>query len=181
MNITNGEKIILLMLSEIYDKLAIEGEIEPDFIRSAIFSDNTWSIPWKYTGIPFEKNETPEIVTEVLNILDMWSMIERSYKNLSDDEKETINKNEELSENMFVFEGFDGNNESEYMGTASFLVNELNRFVEFKDRDFNSHYPTVESYKRMLGIFEPIFKSLNYRMLSKQQLIDIMHGRRLEK
>lgn len=180
MNITNGEKIILLMLSELYDKLAIEGEIEPDFIRLAIISDNTWSIPWKYTGIPFEKNETPKVVTEVLNILDMWSLIERSYKDLSNDDKETIIKKEELSEDMFIFEGFDGNNEPEYMGTASFLVNELNRFEEFKNRDFNSHYPTIESYQRMLTIFEPIFKSLNYRMLSKQQLIDIMHGRRYE-
>ena len=28
-----------------------------DFIRSAIFSNNTWSIPWKYVGIPFEEQE----------------------------------------------------------------------------------------------------------------------------
>ena len=76
MKVTDGEKLILLMLSELYDSLKVQGEIEPDFIRSAIFSDKMWSIPWKYSGIPFEHEETPELVKEVLNILDMWSFIE---------------------------------------------------------------------------------------------------------
>lgn len=65
MKVTDGEKLILLMLSELYDKVGVEGEIEPDFIRSAIFNDKTWSIPWKYPGIPFEQQETPQVVNEV--------------------------------------------------------------------------------------------------------------------
>lgn len=177
MKITDGEKLILLMLSELYDKLGVEGEVEPDFIRSAIFSNNTWSIPWKYVGIPFEEQETPEVVKEVLDILDMWSMIERSYENLSNESKEFVEKEASPFGKDPKFPGFDGNNETEYMGTASFLVNDLDRFEEFKGRDFNSHCPSIDSYRRMLSVFKPLLQKLNFQPLSAQNIVDILKER----
>lgn len=59
MKLTDGEKLIILMLTEMYEKLQIEGETEPDFLRSAIFNDHLWGIRWKYSGIPFEQAEDP--------------------------------------------------------------------------------------------------------------------------
>lgn len=177
MKISDGEKLILLMLSEIYDKIGIDGEVDPDFIRSAIFSDNTWSIPWKYVGIPFEEQDTPEVVKEVLDVLDMWTMIERSYENLSAEEKDWLEKEARPFGKDPKFSGFDGNYESEYMGTASFLVNDLDRFVEFKGRDFNSHCPSIESYRRMLEVFKPILRDLNFRPLSAQEIADILKAK----
>lgn len=174
MNISDGEKLILLMLSELYDKLEVDGEIEPDFIRSAIYSDKMWSIPWKYSGIPFEEQETPEIVKEVLDILDMWSFIERSYGELSEKEKEFVEKEAVPFGKDPRFPGFDGNNETEYMGTASFLVNELDRFEEFKGRYFNSHCPSVESYKRMLTVYKTIMQKQDYQLLSAQNIVNIL-------
>lgn len=177
MKITDGEKLILLMLSELYDKLGVEGEVEPDFIRSAIFSNNTWSIPWKYVGIPFEEQEPPEVVKEVLDVLDMWSMIERSYENLSNESKEFVEKEASPFGKDPKFPGFDGNNETEYMGTASFLVNDLDRFEEFKGRNFNSHCPSIDSYRRMLSVFKPLFQNLNFQPLSAQNIVDILKER----
>ena len=174
MNITDGEKLIILMLSEIYDKLGLEGEVEPDFIRSAIFSNNTWSIPWKYVGIPFEEQDTPEVVKEVLDILDMWSMIEKSYEDFSSEEKDWVEREAAPFGKNPKFPGFDGNNESEYMGTASFLVNDLDRFEEFKGRSFNSHAPSIDVYRRMLTAFKPIARNLNFQPLSPQDMVDIL-------
>lgn len=175
MRITDGEKLILLMLSEIYVKLGVDGEVDPDFIRSAIFSDNTWSIPWKYVGIPFEEQDTPEVVKEVLDVLDMWSMIERSYENLSNEDKKWVEKNAEpFGENPQFF-GFDGNNETEYMGTASFLVNDLDRFEWFKGRNFNSHRPTINTYRRMFSVFKRIVEDVNIQYLSPQNIVDILN------
>lgn len=34
MKLTDGEKLIILMLTEMYEKLQIKGETEPDFLRS---------------------------------------------------------------------------------------------------------------------------------------------------
>lgn len=177
MKISDGEKLILLMLSEVYDRLEIDGEIEPDFIRSAIFNDKAWSIPWKYVGIPFEDQETPEIVSEVLDILDMWSFIERSYSELTDNEKSFVIENAAPFGENPTFPGFDGNNETNYMSTASFIVNDLDRFEEFKGRNFNSHCPSIDSYKRMLLVYKPLFQQLNFQPLSAQNLVDILKER----
>lgn len=174
MKITDGEKLILLMLSELYDNLEIDGEIEPDFIRSAIFSEKTWSIPWKYSGIPFESQETPEIVSEVLDILEMWSFIEYSYGELDDAGKSLVEKGAAPFGKDPKFRGFDGNNETDYMSTASFIVNQLDRFQEFEGRDFNSHCPSIDGYKRMLSVFEEMRKNLYLQVLSPDQLIKIL-------
>mgnify|MGYP001258362766 CR=1 FL=1 len=72
------------------------------------------------------------------------------------------------------FIGFDGNNETEYMGTAMFLVNELERFQEFSGRSFNSHCPSIDGHKRMLRAFEPIRKTLSYEPLNLAQLTSIL-------
>lgn len=177
MKITDGEKLILLMLCEIYDKLGVDGEVDPDFIRSAIFSNNIWSIPWKYVGIPFEEQDTPEVVKEVFDVLDMWSMIERSYEHLSEEEKAWVKREAAPFGKYPRFPGFDGNNESEYMGTASFVVNDLDRYEDFKKRDFNSHCPSIDSYRRMLSVFQPIAKTLNFQPLSPQNIVDILKER----
>ena len=174
MKISDGEKLILLMLSELYDKLGVDGEIEPDFIRSAIFTDNMWSIPWKYSGIPFEPQESPKIVKEVLDILDMWSVIERSYANLSEVDKKFVEEAAAPFGKDPAFRGFDGNNETDHMGVASFLVNELDRFEEFKGRDFNSHCPSIDTYNRMLSAYKPIMEKIFFQPLSAQHIVEIL-------
>lgn len=175
MKVTDGEKLILLMLSELYDSQKIQGEIEPDFIRSAIFSDKMWSIPWKYSGIPFEHHETPPVVKEVLDILDMWSLIEYSYDELSSDEKKLLEKKAKPFGKDPKFKGFSGNEEVEYMSTASFIVNKLDRFEEFKGRDFNSHLPSIASYRRMLRAFNEMKKSsLLNSLLDLEQLAELL-------
>lgn len=177
MKVSDGEKLILLMLSELYEHLEINGEIEPSFIQSAIFSNNLWAIPWKYSGIPFEDQDDPEIVKEVLDILDMWSFIEYSYEQLSDKEKEYL----EVAAKPFgkdpKFPGFDGNNESSYMGIASFIVNDLERFEEFKGRNFNSHCPSLDGHGRMLSVFEKIRRNMNFGPLSAGDLTNILKER----
>lgn len=174
MKISDGEKLILLMLSELYDKLGVDGEIDPDFIRSAIFSDNLWGIRWKYSGIPFEEEKDPEIVKEVIDILDMWSFIEHSYDELSEEEKAYVEKEAEPFGKDPKFRGFDGNNESEHMGTAYFIVNDLDRFESFKGRDLNSHCPSIEAYRRMLSVFDPIRKTLTFKPLSAENIVKIL-------
>ena len=174
MKISDGEKLIVLMLSELYEKMGIEGEIEPEFIKSAIFRDHLWGIPWKYSGIPFEDQETPEIVKEVVDILDMWSFIEIGYQKLADEEKAQLETDAAPFGKEPKFQGFDGNNEAEYMSVASFLINDLDRFQEFKGRSMNSHMPSVETYARMLHAFEPKRQNLISGPLNLAELTEIL-------
>ncbi len=174
MKLTDGEKLIILMLTEMHEKLQVEGETEPDFLRSAIFNDHLWGIRWKYSGIPFEHAEDPPIVREVVDILDMWSFIEYAYANLNDQEKQQLALAAKPFGENPRFNGFDGNNESEYMSVAMFLVNQLERFQEFKGRSFNCHHPSLDTHRRMLAVFEPLRASLADSSLSVDQLAKIL-------
>lgn len=175
MKVSNGEKLILLMLSEIYKKLDLDGEIDPNFIQSAIYSDNLWGLEWKYSGIPFEKSETPRLVKEVVDTLDMWDFIEASYERLSNDDKQKVEEGAKPFGKDPKFRGFDGNNESEYMNVAGFLIDDLERFQRFEGRGaLNSHSPTIDSYKRMFGVFEAMRKDSMGELLNAGQLISIL-------
>lgn len=177
MKLSDGEKLIILMLTEMYAKLKVEGETEPDFLRSAIFNDHLWAIRWKYSGIPFEAAEDPPIVREVVDILDMWSFVEHAYSRLTPEQKVSLAKDAAPFGEEPRFYGFDGNNESEHMSVAMFLVNQLDRFQEFKGRSFNCHHPSLDTHRRMLAIFEPIRLTLVNGPLSLKQLTTILKER----
>ena len=174
MKLSDGEKLIIIMLSELYGKFGVEGEVDPEFIKSAIFNDQLWGLKWKYSGIPFDESEDPEIVKEVVDILDMWSFIEIACNKLTDEQKAKLEMDAAHCGKDLKFQGFDGNNETEYMGTAMFLVNDLERFQEFKGRSFDSHRASVEKYRRMLKVFEPIRKNLAYEPMSINDLTKIL-------
>lgn len=173
MKISDGEKLIILMLTELYKKLDIEDEIDTDFIRSAIFSDNLWSIPWKYPGIPFDDQDTPDVVKEVLDILDMWSLIEHQYERLSKEEKAKLEQGAGDFGKEPKFRGFDGNHETTHMGTALFIVNDLDRFQEFAGRNMNSHMSSLDGYRRMLQKFEEMRK--DYDNFDVDNLIELLN------
>ena len=154
MKLSDGEKLILLMLSEIYEKLEIEGSFDADFIASSITTDNTWGIKWKYSGIPFADKEDPDIVTEVVDILEMWEMLEYSYDKLNEPARDNLAGATEISESMIKFPGFDGNNEWEHHSVALFLIKQLGRFSSFEA--INSHMPTLDMHRRMLKAYKSL-------------------------
>lgn len=153
MKISDAERLMLLMLCDIYDSANALGDFDTDFIRSAVFGEKLWSIPWKYSGIPFDDQDVPGVVKEVLDILDMWSLIEYSYTRLGPEDKLRLQEQAAPFGTAPQFRGFDGNSETSHMSTAEFLVNQLGRFVEFKNRNFNSHSPLLGAYRRMLDFY----------------------------
>lgn len=177
MKLTDGEKLIILMLADLHEKLQIQGELEAPFLRSAIFHDHLWGIRWKYSGIPFEASDDPPVVRDVLDILDMWSFIESAYATLDQAQRDKLAKDADPFGKNPRFAGFDGNNESEHMSVAMFLVNELDRFQWFKGRSFNCHFPSLDSHMRMLEVFEPMRTTLTDSQLSVEQLTRILKAR----
>ena len=135
MKISDSEKLILAMLSQIHQKLEINDGINPEFIQDAIYSDNTWAISWEYSGIPFDNIENPSHVKEVVNYLDMWSFIEGTYSNLSEEDKTKLEKISDVYGKNPIFPGFDGNNECDHLNVTDFLIDKLGRFTSFKGRD----------------------------------------------
>ena len=119
----------------------------------------------------------PRVVSEVFDVLDMWSFIERGYAKLSEKDKKRVESEAAPLGNDVTFRGFDGNNESDHYSVALFLINDMGRFNCFKDRDLNSHFPSINDYRRMLAVFEPMRKTLVGRALSASQIINLQKAR----
>lgn len=172
--ISGGEKLLLMMFRDIYKHLKIDGEMDPEFVAEAIWGGHSWGLEWQYRGI-FDTDETSKItVSEVVDILDMWDLIELGYARLSDEDKQRI-ATEELPFSKHVqFLGFDGNYESEYISVARFMIDRLERFLSFKGRNLNSHMPLVDAYRRMLSVFGPIRARLGDGRLSAKEVITLL-------
>lgn len=177
MKLSDGEKLILMMLADMYKHLEIKNaEFDPDFITTTITDDYLWGFPWQYPGIPFEKEGSPPEVKETSDILDMWRFLEQDYDKLPPAEKMKVQNATGLTNVKFF--GFDANNEKHY-GIACYIVENLEHaFEHFEARDLNSHMPSIDGYRKMYRVFEPIRKTLANRSLNADEIGTIMNARR---
>lgn len=82
---------------------------------------------------------------EVIDILDMFSTLNRAYEALDDKSG--------IEEWTVKFSGFDGNNETKQLAYGRFFCSsDGGRFQDLdRPKDFNSHSPVLAGYRRMLG------------------------------
>lgn len=180
MNLSDGEKLILLMLCEIQERLEIKGEIDPSFVKDALFGGHYWALKDVYWGLLNLEERQPAMVEEVFDILNMWLFLERSYEQLSEQDKDRIKTEAKgLVGRDVKFQGFDGNNESEYMATAEFIVEKMERFTHFKGRYFNSHSPSLQLHRPMVQAFQEIrsLPQIDLSNLNVEQIITIVNAK----
>lgn len=150
---TPKERLVILLMCDLLKKT--EGEtnsgLDPDFISNALYGGHDWALDWEYGCLFNVTPDKPENVKFVADVLNMWWLIELSCKEFTEDQHKKI---KDMHLGSLKFPGFDGNNETELMGIANFLVHKMNRFEHFKDRHgFNSHCPVAGRYRRMLDKF----------------------------
>ncbi|QJQ93930.1 MULTISPECIES: YfbU family protein [Halomonadaceae] len=174
---TPAERLSLLMQADQLEASGVSHDIDPAFVKKALYGGHDWALAWEMSGVfGMYDIETPGHVSFVADVLDMWEFIEESYEVLDPSDRDDLKR--ELSGSAILppkFPGFDGNNESEYMSVASFLVNDMGRFSEsFRSRSLNSHYPAVDGYRRMLRVFDSVRERLGTRMLNRDELASIL-------
>jgi uncharacterized protein YfbU (UPF0304 family) len=172
MKLSDGEKLILSMLCDIHEHLKIDNGTA-GLVSSAIYRGNLWGLKWVFPGIFHDSEPTEEMLHETVNIMDMWSFIERFYEKLSPEEKTFVEKQAEPFGKHVRFDGFDGNGEAAYISIARFLVDKLDRFQDFKGREMNAHMPTLEAHRRMLAVYTPM-RNTN---LTAQQIANLIRER----
>lgn len=175
--ISDGEKLILMLLGDITKHLKIKGEIDLGFLASAIYGGHYWGLEWEYSGLFHRHVDSKKTLSEVVDILDMWTFLERGHEKLSKKEKIDVEAQAEPFGKYVVFPGFDGNNEGEHASIAQFLINDLGRFSRFKGRDINSHHISVPAYRRMLAVFLPLRQKLVGRELSALEIVEILRAK----
>ena len=174
MEFSDGEKLILIMLSDLQQAQGIKESVNPELIKAAIYYDCLWGLSWEYPGIPFKDCATPAIVTWVTDILQMWTVIETSYAKLSTEEKQRVEREAHPFGADPRFSGFEAESEAEELKTLTFLVNYLNRFLNFKGRDFTSSIPLSGRYRRMHEVYQPMLPGLRKNRLSADQITKIL-------
>ena len=119
--------------------------------------------------------EMEQARSEVREILWMWSVVEKAYGLLSDDERNRI----ELEAGGFGrdvrFIGFSGNEETEHLSAARDLV--YGDFHMFRGRDLESDLPYLVWYRQMLRIFEDRLNTRPTEDLSVSDIIALMKAR----
>lgn len=82
---------------------------------------------------------------EVVDTLAMFHILQRTYRDLADKSG--------IDESRLEFGGFDGNHETKHVAYARFYASQQGgRFTDLPHpEDFNSHYPTLDVYRRMLA------------------------------
>ena len=174
-NLTHGEKLIVALLCDIHRHLKVKGEMDPDLIMSAITGGNLWALGWRHDGL-LNNSETPRnVVSEVVDFLDMWRFLEDARAKLKPKERARI-KESGVRFASVEFLGFDGNNELDHMSAARFLIDDLERFTHFKGRELNSHIQVVGSYRSMYRIFEGLRPTLADRELTADEIISVLKG-----
>ena len=177
-NFSDGEKLLALMMRDIYRHFKLSGgEIDPEFVGAVIVGGHYWAPRWDMQGLFHDHEDDLRDVRLVVDILDMWSFVESAHSKLSKKEKDRVEKEAEPFGKNVQLLGFDGNNESAHMGIAQFLIEKMNRFTRFKGRDLNSHMPTLSTYSRTLSKFAPIRAGLVGTGLDAGQLITILKAK----
>lgn len=185
---SDGERVLILMMRDVYKRLKglndeysdiddAFGEIDADFLAEVIYGGHYWAPKWDMQGLFHGEEDDPEDVHFVVDVLSMWSFLERAYHRLDDAAKARIEEEAKPFGRAVRFDGFDGNNESSLMAIAEFLINKMGRFEEFQGRELNSHFPSVDVHKRMLAVFKPIKRSLFGRDLSVNEIVRILKAR----
>ncbi|SDP92648.1 hypothetical protein SAMN05428967_4491 [Phyllobacterium sp. YR620] len=181
--LNKSERLMTWLLTEILKNQINAGKDKQDskyemkkveLIQEVIYGGHFWALDWELSGVMHNEVDDPKALRTVVDVLDTWTFIERAYAGFSNDDKKRIEEEVGFRGKNPRFKGFDGNNETDYMGIAHFLVDQLGRFENFKGRDFNSHTPTVARYSQMAAIFSTMRSSLLGRELSPNEIIQLL-------
>lgn len=178
MKLTEAEKLILLMLADIYKSRKIKGSVDAEFVREAISSGNAWALSHKYKAQAYaSEDHASEEVEAVYDALDMWRMLEKDYKQLNAQDKARV---EQENHGPVKMDGFDGHEDQ--LGIARFIIEDMDLYEPLKGRaNVDCHFPVKDMYARMVSAFKPIRAQLSSRAkhgLTADEIIEVLQARR---
>lgn len=178
-HLSDGEKLNAMMLVGIIKALGVNIDTNVDLVEKAILGGHYWALGWEMPGIFHGHTDRSSRVSFVVDVLDMWSFLEEAYEGLDEAGRDRVAVEADPFGKPVQFHGFDGNNESEHLSIVRFLVNDLDRFTRFQNRDLNSHCPTLDAYGRMFRAFEPVRVTLVGRRMNAGEIIAVLNARRV--
>jgi uncharacterized protein YfbU (UPF0304 family) len=176
MPISDSEKLIISLLLDVHKHLGIKNSVDPEFVQDALLYGDMWALKQQYPGIfGSSPDRDPADVQFVHDALTMWRVLEESYANLSEEEKEKVQHAPGSHGHAPRFEGFDGH--SDLVSIANTMINRLGYYDEFAGRPLDAHMPVNEVHERMLAGFMRIREKLHRGYLSADDIISVVNER----
>ena len=172
---TSGEKVIILMLCELFRHLGVDKHaLNLDLIEEGALGKHHWALEWELSHM-FERGIGGDIAAEVGQILDMWSIIEYSYRSLSAEDRASLEQNARITEHSAQFGGFDLNTEVTHYSVARVMIEVLGRFSDLKERELNSHYPVLDRYLAMMAAYKAMNETRELsNPLTREQIEELL-------
>ena len=166
MKLSQMERLILVNQYMILEKLYPEEASSYARIRKAL--EDGYEL--EYSEIFNNIYHDDETLSEngcilVREILTMFTVLKYSYNKL--DDKSGIDPKD------VTLWGFDGNNETEYMAYARYLIEDCQLWGDLQeDAVFNRHISSLSRYRQMLNVWNSYGNDKNE--LSKEQILSII-------
>lgn len=168
MELTKKERLILYNQYEILK--AINPEEAEDYEVNQDILINGFKVNYENLIEGFGEETSEEISNFVIDVLQMYRVLNNSYDSLNDEGKEQIDLYN------ISFKGFDGNYETDYYTYAKFYLNQLGRFEELKESEhfeINSHRNMLSNYRRMVSLWKEV-KTGRYDNLTLENMLYII-------
>jgi|SRR5690606_1796675 len=172
MHPTRVERLILFNQYKILERLDPENADSYQKMQEILENGYELEYQWKTEFITDDRDVmSTDQCRFVINVLSMYEALQRSYDRLSN--KGTIEPR------MVEFPGFDGNHEPKYLGYTRFLINREEKFTYLRTSsdDLNSHFRTLERYRRMLAVWRELGESYD---LTSEQIQAILNAPKLQ-
>lgn len=145
MQLTHGERLIIVMLAEVMEALSLNKEIDPALVKTLAIDNDGWALRRQYPGLFESSAPSDDVVKETTDILWMFGIIESSIDRLSGDEAEAAK-----GWHYGKWRGFDANNDPHY-GVARTMIETLGEFADSRKDGiyvyFSPHQVCVRAQK----------------------------------
>lgn len=142
--IDNFQKLIVYNQYEILKKLDIDNQDYYEQCQKNIEHGSESDIEDLSS---FLSGTSEDVKKETYDILEMYSNLEEAQDklNLLDGNIRKV-----------TFYGFDGNEETDHYCYCKYIVNDEGKYSEFSNRELNSHFPHLNTYRVMLERYKKI-------------------------
>lgn len=165
MKMSDGERLIAVMLAEIMEALKLNNEIDPSLVKSLVINNEGWALRRKYYGLFDSEPRSDDVVKETADILWMFQIIESSIERLTGAEAD-----EAKGWHYKQWRGFDGNHDPHF-SVAGTMIRDLGEFKGLRNAgDINSHSQSSlphyrEMYEKFSGYVRGGTGSLSFEAL----------------
>jgi uncharacterized protein YfbU (UPF0304 family) len=125
-------------------------KVDPDqadsWSEAAEIVENGYTLEYDTLATGFDEEVSPEVCREVMDILDMFRMLQNAIRPLP--------AASAIDRRKAEFRGFDGNAGTGHYGYARFVMEIQDRWKDVKPDDLNSHSDTLPRYRAMLSAWK---------------------------